>query len=168
MLYLAPEQEIFQPHPREARLVRILNISSALGTPVFLGVGLLARCFGVSDGLDHFLIVALFTATLTIPPYRRAWGFCSKDYSYELKLNLARVAAWSYFVMFGSLATIFFSKTSGAPLLDILPSIVYLHLALALFALCTLNYSTIWHASVKWRPFFFRLFLGAAAGILLL
>src|SRR5258706_6051067 len=144
MLYLAPEQEIFQPHPREARLVETLNICSPLGGVAFFVTLLLARVLNSVSGLNVALLCPLFFATLIIPPYCRAWGFCSKDYSHELKLNLAHAAAWSYFVMFNSLAVILASKETGG--------LVYFLLAFVLLLFCARNYSTIQHPSVRWSP----------------
>jgi len=166
MLYLPPEQEIFQPHPREARLVEILNVSSALGGVVFLLALFLGRLLDFESAFEGFLIYPLAVATLLIPPYRRAWGFCSKDYSHELKLNLARAAAWSYFVMFNSFTVIFVSRKTGESLFTSIPAVIYFQLAFALFVLCAWNYSTIRHPSVKWGPFCRRVAIGALAGLL--
>jgi len=125
---------------------------------------MLAHGVNSASGLNALLLYPLFFAPLTIPPHHRVLGFCSKDYSHELKLNLARAAAWSYFVMFNSFTVILASRNAGDWLDLFVAAVVYFLLAFALLVFCGLNYATIRHPSVKWSPFFTRLAIGALAG----
>lgn len=164
MFYLAPEQEIFQPHPREARVVETVNWVAALSGVVFV----LSNLFSLASRYDSWSAPLLFLpfaiAPICIPPFWWAFRPCPHDYSHELKLNLARLAGWSYFAMFHSLAIILRSRNAGEDAIDLALPIVFMNLMLALFLLAAVNYARIRHASVRWAPFLRMVVVGGIVG----
>src|SRR6266702_5177704 len=108
MVYLAPEQEILNPHPREARFVEIANYAAVLSPVAYFIVNLLANLFGSPALAPTLVLLPFLVAPLAVPPLLHAWRDCVPDYTLELKRSLARLAAWSYFAMFYSLGVLVF------------------------------------------------------------